>query len=115
MFGSISYSPEPKPLYQVYPLYRQFGTQLVHSSSDDDGLPILASRRADGKLAILVINHAASERRAPIVIDGVQLAGPAEVWSFTENHPTKQIGTADVSQLVAFEPYSATMLVVATR
>lgn len=112
MFGPISYDPRPLPLYQVYPLYKQFGNQLVYSSSDDPGLPILAARRADGKLAILVINHAATERSAPITLEGVSIAGPAERWSFAADHPVEQRGTADLAEPIAFEPQSATMLVV---
>ncbi|MDZ4721183.1 MAG: hypothetical protein SH847_22200 [Roseiflexaceae bacterium] len=115
MFGPISYGPRPLPLYQVYPLYQQFGNQLVHSSSDDNSLPIVASQRADGKLAILVINHAATERRAPIVLDGTSVAGPAEVWSFAEDHPVQQHGTIDMSGPIAFEPRSATVLVVPVK
>jgi hypothetical protein len=112
MFGPVSYDSGPRPIYQVYPLYKQFGTQLVYSTSDDDTLPILASRRTDGKLAILVINHAETARTMPIVIEGSQIAGAAEVWSFAEDHPTQQIGTIDIRQPIVFEPLSVTMIVV---
>jgi alpha-L-arabinofuranosidase len=115
IFGPISYGPQPLPIYQVYPLYQQFGNQLVHSSSDDESLPIVASRRTDGKLAILVINHAATERSAPIILEGAQVTGPAEVWSFAEDHPVQQRGTADINGAIAFEPQSATVLVVAVK
>jgi hypothetical protein len=96
-------------------LYQQFGNQLVYSSSDDESLPIVASRRADGKLAILVINHAATERSAPIMLDGASVTGPAEVWSFAEDHPVQQRGTTDISGAIVFEPQSATVLVVAVK
>lgn len=112
MFGRVAYDPGPLPLYQVYPLYQQLGQQLVHSSSDDDTLAIIAAKRADGKLAIILINHAATARSAPIVIEGATVAGPAEVSSFAEDHPFEARGTADLGGPVQLEPRSATVLVV---
>lgn len=115
MFGPIAYDPAPLPLYQVYPLYRQFGNRLIHSASDDDTLPILASRRADGKLAIIVINHAPVSRSAPIVLDGARPTGPAEIWSFAADHPFEQRGSADLIQPITFEPQSATIIIAPVR
>jgi hypothetical protein len=112
IFGPISYDPRPLPVYQVYMLYRQFGDRLVYSSSDDETMPIVASRRPDGRLAIMVINQSTKARSVPITFSSVTATGPAEVWSFAESHKVQQVGTADLSGKVTFEPRSATILVV---
>jgi hypothetical protein len=112
MFGPIAYDAGPKPIYQVYKLYHLFGTELIHAASDDDTLPIVAARRDARTLTVIVINHAALPRSAPIAIEGAQISGPAEVWSFAEDHPVEQRGSADLSGPITFEPRSATLLVI---
>ena len=111
MFGPVSYDPSPLPIFEVYRLYHLFGTTLVHASSDDDHLPIVAAKRDDGALTIVVINHAAQARQAPIALGGMQ-PGVAQVWSFAEDHKLEQRPDADLRAAVTFEPRSATLLVL---
>ncbi|HWQ16069.1 MAG TPA: hypothetical protein VNL77_24930 [Roseiflexaceae bacterium] len=112
MFGPLAYDPGPRPIYQVYALYRMFGTRLVHASSDDDRLPLTAARREDGTLTLVVVNHADEPRSAALSLNGLRPAGPAEVWSFADGHPMERRGTADLARPIPFEARSATLMVV---
>lgn len=112
MFGQISYDPSPRPIFEVYRLYQHFGQTLVHSSSDDSTLPILAARHSNGTLTIIVINHSASERTLPLVIEGASITGPAARWSFSTEHATMQGQDVDLNQPVRLEAHSATLLSV---
>jgi hypothetical protein len=113
MFGPLAYDPGPLPIYQVYALYRLFGTRLVHASSDDAGLPIVAARRDDGALTVVVVNHGDGERVAPLALEGFRASGPAEVWSFADDQPVELRGTVDIAQPLRFAPRSATLLSIA--
>jgi hypothetical protein len=114
LFGPVTYDPAPLPTFEVYRLYHLFGTTLVHSSSDDDSLPIVAAKRDDGALTIIVINHAAAQRQVPIAIDGAT-AGMAQVWSFAEDHGVEQRPDATLDGPITLEPRSATLLVLGGR
>lgn len=115
MFGPIAYNPAPLPIYQVYALYRMFGARLVHAGSDDQRLPVVAARREDGTLTLVVVNHGAEERAAPLLLEGFRASGPAEVWSFAEDSPVAQRGAADIAQPLRFAPRAATLLAIPGR
>ena len=115
IFGPLAYDPGPRPIYQVYALYRMFGTRLVHASSDDDQLPLVAARRADGALTLIVVNHSDAERRAALTIAGLTPAPEAEHWSFAENQPVALHGAVDPAAPLTFAPQSANLLVIAAR
>jgi hypothetical protein len=115
MFGPVAYDPSPRPIYQVYALYRMFGDRLVHASTDDERLPVVAARRADGALTVVVVNHGDAERAAPLAIQGFRASGPAAVWSFTDEQPVAERGTADVAQPLRFAARSATLLALPGR
>ncbi len=112
MFGPLAYDPGPRPIYQVYALYRHFGTRLVHASSDDERLPIYAARRDDGTLTLVVVNHGDEPRSAQVAIEGYRPAGAGELWSFVEDRPVELRGTFAPAQPVLFEPRSATLLAI---
>ncbi len=114
MFGPISYDPTPRPIYQVYRLFRQFGTQLVYAASDDYTLPIVAATREDGTLTVVVVNHGEA-CSAAIAIDNLRPVGPAAVWSFAADHPVAQRSTTDLAGPISFEARSATLLAVPVK
>ncbi|MEN9937719.1 MAG: hypothetical protein RLZZ387_4298 [Chloroflexota bacterium] len=115
MFGPVSYDPAPRPIYQVYALYKLFGTRLVHASSDVAGLPIVAALRDDGVLTLVLVNHGDQPRAAELALEGFRPRGPAEVWSFAEGQPVTRRGTADVARPIELAPHSATLLAVPGR
>jgi hypothetical protein len=115
MFGPIAYDPAPLPIFQVYALFRLFGTRLVHAATDDETLPIVAARRDDGSLTFIVVNHGEAARTAPLTLEGFRPAGPATIWSFADDQPVAQRGTADITQPLRFEPRSATLLALAEQ
>jgi hypothetical protein len=112
MFGPVAYDPSPQPIFKVYQLFHRFGERLVHASSDDTTLPIVAASRADGTLTIIVVNYAEVARTSPIAIEGGAISGPAEIWGFGDGTPVEQHGTADLSAPVTFAPRSVTLLAV---
>lgn len=114
LFGPISYDTRPLPTFETYRLFGRFGQRLLASGSDDPTLPIVAARRDDGALTVIAVNHAAQVRPLPLQVAGFTVDGPADVWSFAENHRVRQSGGLAVDRL-ALEPRSATLLALQGR
>jgi len=72
-----------RPTYAVYPLYKQFGSELVDSASSDPDVSITASRRADGALTVMLVNLADDDKPAALVLAGFT---PAARTSFDKTH-----------------------------
>lgn len=105
---------EPRPIYYVFSLYREFGSELLYSSSDDPGVSIVASRREDGALAVMLINLGAEAVTKPLRIEGFTPSGSAGVWLLDETHNAENTGMLELSgdPDVTLPPYSATLLVI---
>ncbi len=99
------------PSYYTYQLYKQFGNELVYSSSDDSHLTIYAAKRAGGALTILVVNLSLEEKTKALRIEG-QAEVRAEAWLFNPDHKAEKIGNVDLSGNAAFPPQSVTLFVV---
>lgn len=99
------------PSYYVYQMYKQFGKELVYSSSDDSDLSIYAARREDGSLTMIVINLALEEKIKAIQIDG-QAEVEAEVWLFDPSHKAESLGNVSLTDPIAFPPQSMTLFIV---
>ena len=104
-------SSEPYPSYYVYQMYRQFGNELVYSSSDDSDLSIYVARRDDGSLTVIVINLALEEKTKAIQIEG-QTEVQAEVWLFDPSHQAESIGTVNLTDPIVFPPQSMSLFLV---
>lgn len=84
-------STEVRPTYYTFVLYRGFGQELLYASSDDADLSIVAARRDDGALTLMVINLGPVERTRTIRLEGFQPAGPAEVRRLDAGHNAELI------------------------
>jgi hypothetical protein len=99
------------PAYYVYQLYKQFGSELVYSSSDDPDLSIYAAKRNDGMLTILVINLSVDVKEKHIQIgDRTQTEAAASL--FDPSHKVEPMGALDLSQKIIIAPQSILLLEV---
>ncbi len=99
-----------QPSYYVYQLYKQFGSELVYSSSDDPDLSIYAARREDGSFTVIIINLAREEKTKAIRIedhDEVQ----AETWLFDPSHTAEYAGKTDITGNITVPAQSMTLYI----
>ncbi len=99
------------PTYYAYQLYKQFGNELVYSSSDDPDLSIYAAQRQDGALTVMVINLSLEEKTKAIRI-GDQAQVQAEAWLFDPDHKAENTGTVELSNGIAVPPQSITLYII---
>jgi hypothetical protein len=83
-FGLIAL-PGPRPIYYVYQLFHRFGSERVYADSAAADVSILAARRADGALTLMVVNLAEAERTASLRIAGMN-PDQAETWRLDREH-----------------------------
>ncbi|MEO8612027.1 MAG: hypothetical protein ABI690_29290 [Chloroflexota bacterium] len=86
-----------RPMYYVYMLYQQFGTELLFSESSDPDVSVYAAKRDDGTLTLMVVNLGPDEATKSLKLDGFKPAGQAEVWRFDAEHKAEQVDPADVA------------------
>jgi len=98
------------PSYYTYQLYRNFGNELIYSSSDDPDLSIYAARRPDGALTLMVINLS-SEQKTKALRIGEQGATQAELWLFDTTHRAENIGTIEISNQIVVPPQSVSLYI----
>jgi hypothetical protein len=87
---------EPYPSYYAYQMYKKFGSELIHSSSDNEDISIYAARREDGALTVMLINLAPEEQTMAIRIAD-QASVTAEAWLFDPTHQVENMGTIELS------------------
>ncbi|MGB1253359.1 MAG: hypothetical protein ACPG8W_22290, partial [Candidatus Promineifilaceae bacterium] len=63
---------EPRPTYFTYQLYQRFGEELLFSESDDPYVSVLAARRSDGALTVMLINLNDDAVEKPLHIVGLE-------------------------------------------
>lgn len=84
--------PTPRPTYYVFPLMKQFGSELLYASSGDPLVGAYAALREDGALTILIVNlgpHAVSMR---LQLQGLDAPSPTQVWLLDEDHLAEKTG-----------------------
>ncbi len=86
----------PNPIYYDYMLYRQFGTELLRSSSDDPLVTVYAAARADGTLTILIVNLGSATVTKPLTVVGIG-ATSAEAWLFDASHNAEEVAVTSIS------------------
>jgi hypothetical protein len=88
---------EPRPIYNVYLMYKHFGSEQVFASSADDLVSIFAALRDDGALTVMLVNRASEVRQVPFAITGFDLTAPANVYLFDHEHAAEAIPAVDLS------------------
>jgi hypothetical protein len=101
-----------RPTYYVYQLYKQFGTKLLGSSSNDSAVSIYAAKRDDGTLTLIVVNLGSDEVTKTIDLKGYTPSEKAEVWRLDSDHNAEQLDAVDLSAAVVLPGQSVTLYVV---
>lgn len=109
-WGLISTS-ELRPSYYTYQLYKQFGSEQVYSSSDDPDVAILAARRSDGALTVLLTNLGVGEVSKPLTVAG-GVPATAEAFVLDAQHNAESIGMLDLSSGSLTLPAQSVVLLV---
>lgn len=106
-----------RPAYYVQLLYRRLGDRQVYAASGDPLVSIVAARRDDGALTLMLINRGAGEAALPLRIAGFDPAGAAETWRFDRAHKAAQVDSTALGDdaRLRLPGESATLLVIAPR
>lgn len=88
---------EVRPIYNVYLMYKHFGSEQVFASSADELVSIFAALRDDGALTVMLVNRASEVRQVPFAITGFDLTAPANVYLFDHEHAAEAIPAVDLS------------------
>lgn len=115
--GLLDERGAPRPAFGIFRLYSQWGqTQLAVESPDEALLPVFASRRSDGALAVLALNKDPQQPRPiELAFTGFRAAGRAEVWRQDAAHPAgEQLAPVAVQDMISatLPPYSATLFII---
>lgn len=73
------------PVYYVYQLYQRFGVERVYASSDDPFVSIVAARRADRGLTLMIVNLESHPVEKTLRLENARAAS-AETWRFDAAH-----------------------------
>lgn len=104
---------DPRPVYFVYALYKQFGEDLVFAESDDPMVPAYAARRADGTLTLVVLNLTEQSQTKPLAVSG-NTATTAQVSLFDAKHKATDMGAIPIhaDAQMTLPPQSMSLFVI---
>lgn len=100
-----------RPTYYTYQIFDRLGEEKVAVHSDDDMINILAAKRADGALTVLLINRADDPISHPLTIDGVTQLDIAERWVLDPEHNAEDLGPSSTDGNIELPGQSLTLLV----
>jgi hypothetical protein len=80
-----------RPTYYVYQLYKNFGGHLLDASTDIPYVSVFASRRADGSLALMLVNLNSTEIQKPLQLKDGDALKIKEAFLFDANHKAESI------------------------
>ena len=102
---------DPHPTYYVYQLYKQFGTELIATESNDSYVTITAALTEEGDLTLIVVNRAATAKTVSLEIAGEGYTGDAGTWLMDESHQASAIDPTPFRDTTALElpAYSVTL------
>lgn len=102
------------PSYYVYLMYQKFGNERIYASSDTKYVSILASKREDGKTAIMVINLGSSEVMQQLTLANFTSDQLAETWLFDKAHNAEKVDDTKLGSTTTLKlsPESMTLFVI---
>ncbi|MEM7336684.1 MAG: hypothetical protein AAF490_31685 [Chloroflexota bacterium] len=107
MFGRT----EPRPTYYVYRLYQHMGDELLFSETDDDLVSVVAARRDDGALTVMLINLGDDALTKPLTIRGLEGTTAVSTYRLAPDQFAEEIGETDISSGVELLGQSMTLLI----
>jgi len=111
---SLLKSANPRPAYLVHMLYKQFGANLVESTSGIEGVSIYAALNDDGALTLILVNTSLNDVQAPIEINGFDPAAMGQLTLLDSSHAADETSTYSTSNHFALDlpAESVTLLVI---
>lgn len=83
-----------RPIYYVYLMYKQFGSELVFSNSPDALVTVAAALRQDGALTVMLVNRGDAALSLPLRVDGFgdsrDGSRESEYWLFDADHKAEK-------------------------
>jgi hypothetical protein len=106
-----------RPAYYIYQLYQRFGDQLIYASSDDALVSIVAARRTDGALTLMLVNLGPEAREKPLHFAHFTPASAVETWLFDKQHKAEQLAPTPLGTPASLRlpPESMTLLIVPAK
>jgi hypothetical protein len=98
-----------RPMYYTYLMYKLLGTEEMRSVSDDPFVSIVAARRSDGTLTMLLVNLGWEPATKPLTVVGGS-TGAARTWLFDRTHAAVEIAPTPLSGSVTLPAESVTVL-----
>lgn len=112
--GLVGMLADERPVKGVYQLYSRWGTEQVAATSSAEALlPVFASRHADGRLSILVINKDPQRPiRGSVKLEGYRPSGQARLWQQDEDNLVKELPAFQAAEEFSytFPPYTVTLI-----
>jgi len=103
---------EVRPIYYVYRMYQNFGSQLVYASSDEPDVTVFAAKRPDGTLTVMLVNLGPDSLVKSLKLAGHNPSGPAQVWRLDATHNAEQLADETLGEKIALPGQSMTLLVI---
>ncbi len=106
---------EARPSFNVYRLYREFGSRRLSVDNPAAGISAYAAQRDDGAVSLLLINRTAEPVEQTVQLAGARTGPEARVWRFDADHPTTEMPPLPwdpARTTVALPSYSATLFLI---
>jgi hypothetical protein len=103
---------EAYPIYYVYLMYKNFGTERLLATSSDSMVSLFAAKREDGTVTLMLINRAAEAKDIPLTIAGLETSISASAILFDHEHSAEAVADVTLGQsfTVTMTPESMLLL-----
>jgi hypothetical protein len=102
-----------RPVFHTFMLYQQMGKQLVAADAGLDNVQVLAARRDDGALTLMLSNLSPTAQAATLQIDGADFTNAA-IWRLDATHMGTEVEGETVANgaTLTLPPESLTLFVL---
>jgi hypothetical protein len=87
---------EPYPIYFVYSMFKNFGTERLLATSSDPMVSAFAATREDGAVTVMLINLAAEAKEVPLTIAGLDGQIQASAILFDHEHNAEAVDDVSI-------------------
>lgn len=77
---------EERPVYHTFVLFSRFGQELLHAASGNEEVNVIAARRADGALTLMISNMSLEPQMVTLTLDNAGEGGTMEAWRIDAEH-----------------------------
>jgi hypothetical protein len=103
---------EPYPIYFVYIMYKNFGTERLLATSSDPMVSVFAAKREDGAITVMLVNRAAEAKEVPLTVEGLSTSLDASAILFDHEHNAEAVDDVTIGAdfIVTMTPESMLLL-----